>query len=199
MEIGNPLMLNKVIIPGSWSEMTYGMFLKVMPVVISEPMDDVTDITAGIENSIKLLAAITDSEYEELQALPMPFLQPYIKRLSFAAVMPKANAGSQMLRFVAPDKILYDKYSLLITTTDFSPEALPGILKSFTVQELDEDDIKAMPVQEVYDAFFMLKENVIEYLQTLKPQVVKELGLLTVMENLTRIRSQVIGRKKRPT
>ena len=160
-------------LPGSWSEMKLRDYQKIAHVKITES-DDAFNMFVGVDNTIKVISALTGINVEELEKLSMADLVKAANRLEFMAAMPdKVKNGK--IKWKQLEEIKYDDFVAYNMLQGDLFNNMPTIITCFSYKEKYKDgvddmfvrftkeEIEEMGMDEVHTGFFLLRSIMMKY------------------------------------
>lgn len=154
-------LLNQL--PGSWNDVSLGMFQKLSSTRIREINDDFD----GIENTLAVISKLTDTSIEDLEEMAMKDLQQLGSKLSFMVDLP-ARTKASVKEWKTPEEISYNDYVTFIKIEpDKQLENLGLFVKNFSKTKLTQDEIEALSLPDVLTGFFLQRKALIKSMKRL--------------------------------
>ena len=150
-------------IPASWDDVTLNQFQKIMTVEIEED----SDVLNGVQNTLGVISKLTDVPINELEDLPMGEIQKLAKKLDFIVVPPTSDKKDSVIKWKSLDEITYNDYVNFIQLREKMTENLHVFVKNFSKVDMTDEEILALPIEEVLVGFFLLKQMLLTYLNNL--------------------------------
>lgn len=144
-------------LPASWDELKLKSFLKLTDLQIEET-DDFDGILVGVDNSLKVIATLADVTVEELEALPIREITKIANKIAFISELPVADKSS--IKWKAIDTVSFNDFIVFKTLAQEPIKNMPSIIKSFSKNELTDEQILDMSTTDAYAAFFLLLQSV---------------------------------------
>jgi len=152
-------------IPTSWETFKFKDYLKCVDVVISEGNEDeIDELFSGLDNTISVISKLTDISVDELESMEFSFIQEIGKRMSFATEMPTEQKHC-CIKWKKIDEVSYNDFVSFLNLSRDAVHGMGEIIKTFSRNELTDDEINEMSVAEVYTGFFILNAYVRKYLR----------------------------------
>lgn len=187
-------------LPKDWNELRFEQYRKILDLGVTET-DEVDDLFVGQINAIKTISALTDISVEELSGLDYDILIPMVKRIEFTLTVPDFNKKHSIIQWKKIDKVSYDDFTTYMMLTkspdDYFKNIIP-IIKSFSVNELSDEQINQMSMMEAYAGFFTLNKYVSKYFKNTMLRLFRKLVRQLIVEFLTRpIRQKFSNRRSK--
>jgi hypothetical protein len=173
-------------LPKDWSELKFEQYKKILDMGVAET-DEVDDIFVGQMNSIKTISALTDIPVDELSELDYSIVIPMAKKIEFTLTMPEFNKKHSIIQWKKIDKVSYDDYAAYMMLTknpeDYFKNIVP-IIKSFSVNELTDEQINQMSMMEAFAGFFTLDRYVSKFIKNMLLRLMRKLVKQLITEFL---------------
>ena len=180
-------------LPGSWHELKLFQYQKLTEILVHEGEEESENdlVENGILNRMEVIASLTGTSIETLQAMPMADLSPLFDKIKWLDTPPPVDERSK-IKWKKINDITYNQYITFLQLQDDPLSKLHLILKDFSVNEMTEDEILNMPTDEVLSGFFLFKNQL---KKSLKRSQKWQMMVLKMLES-KKIVQQLLARKK---
>ena len=146
-------MIDEILkkLPTSWNEFKLKDYLKVADVVITED----EDVLNGLENSLKLISALTDIPANELEEYSLADINLIADKISFINKLPEPGKES-IIKWKNVETVKYNDFLNFMNLSKEPIKNLALIIQSFSTNEMTEDEALNLSMQECMNGFFLL-------------------------------------------
>lgn len=174
-------------LPASWEEVTIGTYInKLSDIVISESEDETFD---GMDNTVKLLSALTGETVEDLEAIPMNDILVLSKKVDFMVNFPKTKNESK-IKWKSASEITYNDFILFQQLRPEFFKNLPLIIPAFSKEKISPDEVLKMNVVDMMESFFFLNKQTKKSVNHMKASLRMKLLKMKVKERIIKIVSK---------
>ncbi len=164
------------MVPGSWNEVTLDTYINRL-LQVKMPGVDILD---QLDASIDIASAFIGLDKDIISHFPLETIKKINQKLMFMDTKPQVLKKTKYKWMTKMDEPSYDTYILYIRVSeqisknDFSN--FPLVIKHMCKDKLTDEEVMALPMDEVETGFFLLRGSLKKYMQPtiniLKTQVV---------------------------
>lgn len=183
-------------LPNSWETFTLKQFKKTLDIKISDSQNDIDAIFDGANNTVKLLAALTDIDEDYFENLPINQFKEIGQRVGFFYNTKPIPAKKSVLKCKKVNEISFNTYVLFMNNRNELhniSEMIQGVLK----EKLSIEEIEDLSMAEVWCFFLLLKKHVSKFYKRTIQFTALKLIKVSLM-NLLKMPLILIGKKKKP-
>jgi hypothetical protein len=146
-------------LPKSWNEVTLEQFQMLTSVGINEdPMNPFN----GIENTLAVVAVLTNVDKEALEELPMSELQLIAKHMAFITTPPQESKNS-IIKWKKVNEVTYNDFVAALQLQEDIFTNMHKLIKLYSSNGYTEDEILKLPITEVHSGFFLFRKQLAKY------------------------------------
>lgn len=146
-------------IPGSWEEFKFSDYLKILDLEVSED-DEFDGSFNGIDNTLKVISALTNISISELEAIEIQTITSIAKKLYFMVELPNTKNFKSKISWKKLEEVSYGEYITYVMLAKEPFKNLKIFIKAFSSDDLTEEEIDNLSMMEAYAAFFTLNKYV---------------------------------------
>lgn len=181
-------------LPSNWGELKLKDYQKLLDLEIVED-DDMDNLFVGADNTLKVLAALTNTSFSVIETMPLGEISPLANRISFIQTLPERKKEGK-IKWKKLEEVKYNDYITFLTLAKQPLHNMHLILKDFSINKMSEEDALELGMDEVYCGFFLLlkqsKKLISNSIKTLALRVIKnkiKQTILTLYKKNSKVKS----------
>lgn len=170
-------MKNKIIekLPASWKEINLKTAIKYLNVEFESAVEDeIENLQRQLNNIYKTISVLTDIPIEEIKNLPKNIIDEAAIKTAFMNQKPKPKKTS-IIEWKCIEEITYDNFITYTQLQNDLIDNMPTIIKSFSKNKMNEEEIMNLDMEEIYTAFFLLMKQLKKSVAHMKVSLIRKI------------------------
>ncbi|WP_322518608.1 hypothetical protein U0033_26525 [Chitinophaga sancti] len=172
-------------LPSSWKELKLKDYLKIVDVSLIEYTNDIYGADfVKLDNAIRILSSLTGLTVDEIEKLPMSYVNQMVAKISFMDKLPSERIKPPF-KIKRIEQITFEEYISFLNYTH-KPELifsnLPNIIRQFSITPFTQEEVENLNMEDVLSCFFLSKKQLMTSLNNSIRQTVMRLIKLKMIE-----------------